>query len=181
MPPPIHLHGQSSRRAVEVEHIPPNGMLPPKPRQPIPETAEPQPSCTSGGVISPWSRFEADLTRSGVLILRAYRGDAPSVTAQVAPRHLPRFAGEEKRPKSQPRVRRSRRPSRTSNGTPRVPTPTLQPPRAGRAKVEPQARPRYAGRLDAPEHACWATAGAALVSHPRAAIPPLSSRVRRAQ
>ena len=60
--------------------------------------------------------------------------DAPSVTAQIAPRHLPRAfrAGEEMRPKSQPRVRRSRRPSRTFNGTPRVRTPTRQPPRGRR-------------------------------------------------
>ncbi len=41
--PPIHLHRQPRRRAVEVEHVRPKRMLPPKPRQSVTHTPEPQP------------------------------------------------------------------------------------------------------------------------------------------
>ena len=80
------------------------------------------------------------------------RRSAPSPPSVVLPH--PRDGGEKRRslPKPQPCVRRSRRPSRTPIRDALRPDPSGQPPRAGRVKVEPQARLRHAGRLDAPEH-----------------------------
>ena len=145
VPPPVHLHRQPRRWAVEVEHVRSNCMLPPKPRHPIASCTKPQPELHLRRRHLRRSRLAADLTRSVVLILNPHRRRRPLRHGAYPHRATsPAFAGEEMKATPSPSSVFDAAAGQVElhYGTPRVPTPTGQPPRAGRVKVEPQARLR---------------------------------------